>query len=114
MTTATFVARPSQLGSSTRPTNLDTIRLRVLPPAPAQWSSGLVWPGLAHLVSTEDGRARIVEFEGQPALVGVCGAALGADPTLLPELLARGSICCTRCDRAYRDLRCTTERGDHR
>jgi hypothetical protein len=90
MTTATLTARRPQLDDGGRPTNLDTSQLRVLPPAPARWHSDLARPEVVHLLSTDDGHARIVEFDGQPAVVSVCGAALSIDPTPLPELPTRG------------------------
>ncbi len=120
MTTAvmrTDPAEPSRLAAGAA--DLDTIQLRVLAPAPPRWYPGLVRPEVAHLLSTHDGRARLIEIDGRQVAVGVCGTATAwattVEPVELSSLESRQEPArCATCDRVYRDLFYHAGLGDDR
>ncbi|MGX7829772.1 hypothetical protein ACTG9Q_32275 [Actinokineospora sp. 24-640] len=79
---------------SEAPLGIDTITVRVLPPAPARWHRGLPNLRLAHLRETRNGVPRTLEFAGQPVGISVCGALLG-DDEVDP---ASGLALCAQCE----------------
>lgn len=80
MSTVLLTRQPVPPTRAAEPPVADTITLHVLPPAPPRWYGGLMRPARVHLLETRDGRARIIDFGGHRAGVGVCGVPLGGGP----------------------------------